>query len=555
MPLVEVPHWLVTVVVTGLLLAGLIRDLPADALFVGAVVLLAAFRVITPAEAFAGYGNSGMLTVAALYVMAAGLRDTGVMDHVMDRLLGRVETERRALVHLALFLVPISAFLNNTPIVAMMVPVVVSWCRGRQISPSRLLIPVSFLTILGGCCTLIGTSTNLVVQGMLIKEKMRPMTLFELGGVGVPCAVVGAVYLLTIGRRLLPDRKELIEQLGESRREYLVEMLVQPGSRLVGKMVGEAGLRHLPGLFLIEIDRDGTIVGPVDPQEELQANDRLVFTGVVSTIVDLERIPGLVPAADATYEVSPEKRRGRRLCEVVISPSSPLNGQTIREADFRALYDAAVVAVHRNGSRLTNKIGDIEMRPGDTLLLQAGTHFARAYRNNPDFYLVSDVPGSQPLRSDKAWVAAAVFVVLIAAMSIEVIDVTIAAFLAAGLMVGLRCLTTSEARRSVEWPVLIAIGASFGLGTALEKSGVARAFAEFLVNGTHQWGPVASLAAIYFGTMVLNEVVSNNAAAVLAFPFGVETARQLGVGDRPFIIAIALAASLGLHLRLATRRT
>jgi di/tricarboxylate transporter len=544
MPLVEVPPWLITVVVTGLLLAGLIRDMPADALFVGAVVLLAAFRVITPGEAFAGFGNSGMLTVAALYVVAAGLRDTGVMDHVADRLLGRVETEGRALVHLALFLIPVSAFLNNTPIVAMMVPVVVGWCRGRQISPSRLLIPVSFLTILGGCCTLIGTSTNLVVQGLLIKEKMRPMGLFELGGVGIPCALIGAVYILTIGRRLLPDRKELIEQLGESRREYLVEMLVQPGSRLEGKKVGDAGLRHLPGLFLIEIDRDGTIIGPVDPQEELQANDRLVFTGVVSTIVDLERIPGLVPAADATYDVAPEKRRGRQLCEVVISPTSPLNGQTIRDADFRALYDAAVVAVHRNGARLTNKIGDIEMRPGDTLLLQAGTHFARAYRNNPDFYLVSDVPGSQPLRSDKAWAAAAVLVALIAAMSTEVIDVTVAAFLAAGLMVGLRCLTASDARRSVEWPVLIAIGASFGLGTALMKSGVARGFAGFLVEMTQGTGPWASLAALYLGTMVLNEVVSNNASAVLAFPFAMETARQLGVNERPFVIATALAASL-----------
>ena len=172
-------------------------------------------------------------------------------------------------------------------------------------------MPLSFLSILGGTCSLIGTSTNLVVQGLLIKSKLRPMSMFEIGYVGLPCALLGVTYLLTVGRRLLPDRKELIEQLEESRREYLVEMLVQPGCRLVGKTIGDAGLRHLPGLFLIEIDRDGAAIGPVGPEEIIQANDRLVFTGIVGTIVDLEKIPGLVPAADARYEVSPVKQRGR----------------------------------------------------------------------------------------------------------------------------------------------------------------------------------------------------------------------------------------------------
>jgi di/tricarboxylate transporter len=537
------------------LLYGLVRDLPTDVLFVGAVVLLAALGVITPAEGFAGFANAGMLTVGALYIVAAALRETGVMEYVGDRFLGHVESEQKALFYMALVLIPSAMVLNNTPKVALLVPVLIAWCRKRRISPSRLLMPLSFLSILGGTCSLIGTSTNLVVQGLVIKEastlspsdphwaQLRPMSMFEIGYVGLPCAVLGAAYLLTVGRRLLPDRKDMIEQLEESRREYLVEMLVQPGCRLVGRTIGEAGLRHLPGLFLIEIDRDGEAIGPVGPEEIVNANDRLVFTGVVGTIVDLEKIAGLVPAADARYDLSPHRQRGRQLCEAVISPSSPLVGKTIRDADFRALYDAAVVAVHRNGARLTNKVGDIELYPGDTLLLQVGRDFSRAFRNSPDFYLVSDVEDSRPIRYDRAWPAAISFLLMITAFVSGKVEIVLAAFLGAGAMVAFRCISPGDARKSIDWPVLLAIGASFGVGNALVASGVAKLFAEQLVGLTRPFGPTATLAAIYFGTMVLNELISNNAAAALAFPFCIESARLLGVNERPFIMAVALAAS------------
>jgi di/tricarboxylate transporter len=536
-------HMGVTLAVLAGLLYGLIKDKPADVLFVGAVALLAAFGVIAPEEAFSGFANSGMLIVAALFVVAAGLRETGVMEYVGDRFLGKVETEGRALLLMAIVLIPSAMVLNNTPKVALLVPVLIAWCRKRRISPSRLLMPLSFLSILGGTCSLIGTSTNLVVQGLLIKSHLRPMGFFEIGAVGLPCALLGAIYLLTLGRKLLPDRKDLIEQLEATRREYLVEMQVQPGCRLVGKTIADAGLRHLPGLFLIEIDRDGTIVGPVGPDEVIQANDRLVFTGVVSTIVDLEKIPGLVPAADARYEVSPVEQRGRQLCEAVISPSSPLAGQAVRDADFRALYDAAIVAVHRNGSRLTNKVGDIRLHAGDTLLLQVGPDFSRSFRNNPDFYLVSDVEDSRPVRYDRAWFAAIIFLIMITTFVSGKANIMLTAFLAAGAMVAARCISAADARRSVDLPVLIAIAASFGVGKALEQSGVAKLFAGMLVDVTQAWGPHATLAAIYFGTMVLNELISNNAAAALSFPFCLESARLMGVSERPFIMAVTLAAS------------
>jgi len=525
------------------LLYGLIRDKPADVMFVGAVVLLAVLGVISPDDAFSGFANSGMLIVGALFMVAAGLRETGIMEYVGERFLGHVETETRALFYMALVLIPSAMVLNNTPKVALLVPVLIAWCRKRRISPSRLLMPLSFLSILGGTCSLIGTSTNLVVQGMLIKSSLKPMGFFEIGWVGLPCALLGATYLLTAGRKLLPDRKDLIEPLDETGRDYLVEMLVQPGCRLVGKTISQAGLRHLPGLFLIEIDREGQIFGPVAPDEVIQANDRMVFTGVVSTIVDLEKIPGLVPAGETRYEVSTVKQWSRQLCETVISPSSPLVGQVVRDADFRGLYDAAIVAVHRNGARLTNKVGDIELHAGDTLLLQVGPNFSRAYRNNPDFYLISDVEDSRPIRFSRAWLAAIIFVAMIVAFVTGYVNIMLAAFLAAGAMVATGCISPGEARKSVDLPVLIAIAASFGVGKALEQSGVAKMFAVLLVDLTRSWGPTATLAAIYFGTMVLNELISNNAAAALSFPFCLESARLLGVNERPFIMAVTLAAS------------
>lgn len=532
-----------TLAILAALLYGLVKDKPADLLFVGAVVLLAAFGVIKAEQAFSGFANSAMLIVAAMFVVAAGLRETGVMDYLGDRLLGGVETEGKALVVLAVVLIPSALMLNNTPKVALLVPVLIAWCRKRRISPSRLLMPLSFLSILGGPCSLIGTSTNLVVQGLLIDSKLEPMGFVEIGKVGLPCAIIGAIYLLTVGRRLLPDRKDLIEQLEETRREYLVEMLVQPGCRLVGKTVATAGLRHLPGLFLIEIDRNGQVIGPVGPDEPIQASDRLVFTGVVGTIIDLEKIPGLVPAADARYEVSPVMQRGRQLCEAVISPSSPLIGQAVRDANFRDLYDAAIVAVHRNGARVTNKIGDIRLYAGDTLLMQVGPYFSRAFRNNPDFYLISDVEDSSPLRYDRAGPAVIISLAMIVAFISGKVNIMLAAMLAAGAMVACRCLSTAQARKAADLPVLVAIAASFGVGVALEESGVARLFAGFLVEGTRSWGPTATLAALYFGTMVLNELISNNAAAALAFPFCIESARLLGVDSRPFIMGVTLAAS------------
>ncbi len=263
----NVEAWLTLGVVAFIFVALLKNLAPPDLVFLGATALLALLGIITPSEAFAGFSNTGMLTVAVLFVVAAGLRETGVLDYVGHHILGRAKSEKAVLGRLAGVVLPMSAFLNNTPIVAMFVPVVMDWSRRHQVSPSKLLIPLSYLAIFGGTCTLIGTSTNLVVNGLMVENGLPGMHLFEISMAGLPYAAIGIAYLFFVGRRVLPDRKELLEQLGDSRREYLIEMQVRSGCRLAGQTVEKAGLRHLPGLFLIEIDRDGTTIGPVGPDD------------------------------------------------------------------------------------------------------------------------------------------------------------------------------------------------------------------------------------------------------------------------------------------------
>ena len=531
---------------------GLIANRAPDALLLGAVVILAIVRIITPEEALAGFSNTSMLTVGALYVVAAAMRETGALDTAGSWLLKRAKSERAVLVRMAGSLPAMSAFLNNTPIVAMFIPIVSDWCKKHRIAPSKLLLPLSYLCIIGGTCTLIGTSTNLVVNGLMqevsqsdpeLSQALHPMGFFELGYVGLPYAIVGIIYLLVIGHRLLPNREDLIEKFTQSSREYLVNMRVQSNCRLVGQTVQEAGLRQLPSLFLVEITRDDRAISPVPPDCVLKSNDVLTFTGVVRTIVDLEKIQGLVPIADEGYEAHAAKRRGRVLCEAVVSKTCPSVGKSIRDADFRARYNAAVVAVHRGGEQLLGKVGDMVLKPGDTLLIQAGPHFMRANKNNSHFLLVGGVDDSRSLRHDKAIWSLILLVVLITLMVSGVTKIVLAAFLVAGLMVATRCISASHARRSVDWQTLITIAAAFGIAKALINSGCVDSISAFFTSLTGRLGSYGVLAGVYLMTSLFASMVGNNAAAALVFPFAVVIAGQTGVNPRPFVMCVAFAAS------------
>ena len=539
-------------VVLAILFVGLVKNYPTDALLVGGVTLVALVGIINPEEALVGFSNQGMLTVAALYVVAAALRETGSIALAGSLVFGRVAGERGALLRMAAVVTPMSAFLNNTPIVAMFLPAVSDWCRRHKIAASRLLLPLSYLCMLGGTCTLIGTSTNLVVAG-LMEETVRttpadaqtlgPLGFFELGKLGLPYAVIGVMYLLLVSHRLLPERKDSVSSMTDAAREYLLNMQVQPDGRLAGRTVQEAGLRQLEGLYLIEIQRGGQLISPVQPDEILRGGDLLTFTGVVGTIAELENLSGLVPVGDDAYNSHAGIRRSQRLCEAVVSATSPAVGKTIRDADFRALYNAAVVAVHRGGTRLTGKVGSIVLRSGDTLLLQAGPHFVRANLNNPDFLLVSRLDGVRPIRHDKAWWALLLLAVLVGLLVSGVVPIVVAAFAAAGLMIATGCISMVDARRSIDWQTLITIAAAFGLSKGLQNSGLVAWVAEFFVSITADLGTYGILAGLYLMTSLFAGTVTNNAAAALVFPFAVAMGHQMGVSPRPLVMAVIFAAS------------
>jgi di/tricarboxylate transporter len=376
------------------------------------------------------------------------------------------------------------------------------------------------------------------------------MGLFDLAWVGVPAAIVGTLYLVFIGVRMLPERKDLIVRVGESMREYMVDLRVQPDCRLVGQRVDEAGLRHLPGLFLVELVRGRQVISPVTPDQIIEKDDILAFTGSVSTIVDLERIPGLTPVADEDYEEAARQRRWSTMSEAVISSKSPLIGKSIRSSNFRATYNAAVVAVHRGGERLKGRVGDIVLRNGDTLLLQTGTHFSLAHRDNADFFLVSEVEDSRPTRHERSTLSLGLLAILVVLLLSEYWGTAISALVVAGAMVITRCISTVEARRSMDWETLVTIGASFAIGAAMEKSGLVEAVSATIAPDPAALSPWLLLAIVYIMTNVATELISNNAAAVLMFPFAVNMATNLNVQPMPFVIAVTVAASAAFTLPL-----
>ncbi|MEW4456231.1 SLC13 family permease [Bremerella sp. JC817] len=568
------------------------RRVPVDLLFLLALCAVTLLGLITPTMAISGFSSRAVIAISALLVVSAGLRKTGVLDWIGSKILGNANNERSALMRLTGPIVVSAAFVLNTALVAMMMPVILDWCRQRNLSPSKLLLPLSYLTILGGVCTLIGTSTTLVVNEKLrdsvaiveaeiasletqiakateeqrpelelqlakrrqVLPNVQPMGFFEISWIGVPCALVGSLYMLLIGQRFLPGKQDIMEQLGDQQREYLVEMQVQPDCPLIDKTVEAAGLRNLHGLFLIEIDRDGDIITPVTPRDFVRAGDRLVFTGLVNTIVDLEKIPGLIPAADRTYEFHPQSRVQRHLTEVVLSPSSPLIGTTVRKANFRQLYNAAVVAVHRNGQRLPNKIGNIVLEIGDTLLLQTRSDFIVQHRNNRDFYLVSSVDDAEPRRHDRALLSGGLMIVLIAWLCLTSLfsgfefaggfgSPAIAAVTIAALMILTQCLSASEARSALDIQVIVTIAAALGLGNALWESGAAQMIAEALVSavGSNPW---VLLVVIYLMTVIFTETITNTAVAALLLPIAVAIGQQGDLNPRPFIMAIAIGASM-----------
>ena len=536
----------------------------ADIVMMGVLLVLLVAGVLQPNEAIAGFANQGVITVAMLYIVAAAMKETGAMARITSVLLGRPRTERSAQVRLTLPVAMMSAFINNTPIVAMFLPTLAGVARRCRIAPSKLYMPLSFASILGGVCTLIGTSTNVIVAGLLNERAITsdggPVTadnpplslgMFTLAKVGLPIAIAGLAYILIFGRKWLPDRIDPIDEAeGHGQGHgYHAALKVSPGSPIIGKTLEAANLRNLPGLFLARIERSDDTVIAVSPKEIIEADDVLVFVGQLDSVVELQQIKGLVPSTtdahehDEVTENGSSYRPNLRIVEAVISNNSSLVGLTIRQSGIRTLYGAVVVAVRRQGQQIPGKLGEIRLRAGDTLLLEAPPGFADRFGNSGDFYLVNERFTPASLRHERAWVALAILALLVTILSFGVLQPMTAAMLAAGLMILTRCCTGPQARRGVDFSILTVIGASFGIGQAMMNTGLAENISHFMLTTFSDLGPYALLACVYLLTTVFTACMTNNAAAVLMFPIAIGLAIEGQLNPMPFVVAITVAAS------------
>ena len=535
--------WLTIAVVLATLGLLLWERFTPDKILIGAVAVLIASGILGPREALAGFWNPGVLTVAVLFILVAALKSTGAIRWIGDWVLGRPRGEGKARARLIVITAPLSAFINNTPIVAMLTSAIEHWGRRSGIAPSKLLLPMNYATILGGMCTLVGTSTNLIVAGLVLQQGSMPaLTMFTPLGVGAVAVLAGGTFLLVAGRWLLPDRRSAVQQAADT-REYVVEMLVEADGAVAGKTIGEARLRQLAGSFLVEVVREGEVHVAVAPGQLLCAGDRLVFIGATDAVRELRRVPGLRPATDQCFKID-DAGGQRTLVEVVLSAYSPAVGKSLVESTFRSRYNAAVIAVARRGTRLHGKLGELELQIGDTLLLETDAAFAQRHANTSAFLIVNEIDGAARIDQRRALTALGVIGLMVIANTVFGVDILVSALVAALLVLLAGCVQVLELRRSVDLRLIAVIACSFALGAALDRSGVAAVAASHLLD----WAggdPFRTLVLVYVAAVVFTELITNNAAAVLMFPIAMAAATQLGVDQMPFVIATMIGASAG----------
>ena len=508
------------------------------------LILLIIGKVITVKEAFAGFSNVGVLSIGILFVVAGALYNTGALNYLNSLLFGnRVKSFTVKLIRVLFPISAISAFTNNTPIVALFIPTIKTWSEKNNVAPSKIFIPISYAAILGGMCTLIGTSTNLIVHGLLIENGQPGFTFFEISKVGIPAAIIGLLYVIFVGHRLLPERKEPIVQFGEKTREFVIEVKVTEEYPNIGMTVEQAGLRHLVGLFLFQIERDGKTIAPARPDEKLQVHDRLFFTGIPKTILELQKTPGLQLTKDSTFDLKQYDSDKIKTFEAVISASSPLIGKNVRESNFRSKYDAVIIAIHRNGQRLNKKIGDIFLRPGDTLLLLAEKNFLKKWYHSNDFYLISNTAAIPSKPQWQAKVAIIIFVGMITLTVLKILPLISAAGAAAIALVLTRSIAPAAAKNMVDWKVLLIVASAFGIAAGIKNSGLADLLAQQIIDVGRSFGIIGALIGVYLLTSVYNSIITSNATAALLFPVGLAAGTAMNSDIRPFAIAVTIAAA------------
>lgn len=513
---------------------------PPDIIALTALVVVLLLGALGPNDLLDLFSNSAPITIGAMFILTAALERTGVMDglaQAFTKAAGKSLT--RAMLLLSLIVLPLSAVSNNTPVVVVFLPVLMAYARSSGVPASKLLIPLSFLAILGGTTTLIGTSTNILVAGIAAEMGQPVFGVFEISKLGIIYAIIGAAYLLTIGVRILPERPTLSSLLSsEDTRSFCSQAVVAPGSSLVGKTLPETTLGKSRTVRVFEVVRRGVRVSdtPIDALV-LQEADVLVLKGSARDIAAIQE------TGDLTFgKTLSEPGREVRLVEAIIGPQSPMLHQTIRDLGLRRRYGVVAVALHRRGQNLLENFQQTPLEFGDTLLFEGPEANLARLRDEDDFLSLNESI-QKPFRHNRAPIAVAAIVAVILLSSLGLMPIVSAAIIAAIFVVLTRCIEPGEAYSSIEWPILFLIVGMLGLGKGLENTGAAQLVADHMAAFAGPLGPYVLLGAVYLLASTLTEVVTNNAVAIILTPIVITLAETLGLNPRPFIVAVMFAAS------------
>ncbi len=540
----------ITIAILALTFGLLIKTrIPPAAVFLGALTLTMTFRLAPLDQSLDGFSNSGMLTVGALFMVAAGMYSTGAITMLTEKLIGRPKTLLGAQLKILPSVSIGSAFLNNTPLVAMMIPVIRDLSKSCRLAASRLYIPLSYASILGGTCTLIGTATNLVVSGMVIDSMaeagpstpyMREITMFDLAWIGVPATLIGLGFIMLFSKWLLPGSVDA-EDMAEARRRYGAEFTIPAKSSLIGKTLQELGFTNPVGFQLLSVQRSDGSQPENKPDLRLQVGDVLTFDSDISSLPDLWATNGLVPHI-AGREMESE-RYERSLVKVVLSRRNSAIGRKISELPPpESAYRMNIVAISRRGKPIDRPLGHVRIKAGDIGVLEVDDSFYFENRNEVEFATTKRLTGARIQRTDKALTATMITVGMVVVAALNLMSMLNAALLASGLMVLTGCMSLRAAGRSVEFSTLVVIASAIGLEAAVTGSGLSAVVADFLheIAGDN---PYTAIAVVFAGCIAMDTLVTNVASAVFMFPIAMAMAGELGLSFMPFAITVMVGAS------------
>ena len=518
--------------------------IPADVVALGVLLAVTGTNLVTAEQAFAGFGSGTVIMILGLFVMTAALSHTGIVDIVGRSILSHAGD--RPAILLAVVMVSVSAlsaFISNTAATAFFIPIVLGLAGKRGASPSRYLLPLAFASILTSSVSLVSTSTNIVISELMLRSGQPAMGMFELAPVGVPIAVAGIIYMLTVGVRLMPDRENdgpSMEDVGN--RTYQADLVIPAGSLLIGKTIAASPIAANSDYAIVKLLRAGKALDGKGAKTILAADDEIVIEGTRRDLLRVKDINGIEIKADVHLANPAVPVEDVVVVEGVLMPGSPLIGQSLRSAEFHDRYGLQVLGLNRAGYRVAHKLSRTRMRLGDVLLLQGSVENVNAMDRGNLFSIFGGVD-SVRLKKSHAATAGAIFAAALVAATVGFVSFPVAALGGAFLMLLTRCISPEEAYRKVEWKVLILIGSLLSLGAAMEATGTGKYLAAQLIAVIGAQDPVVVLSAFFLLTVALTQPMSNQAAAIVILPIAFETASQLGLNPRSFAMMIAVAAS------------